>query len=255
MTGVKKFSPRQAAAARPTFAEDTGEGEVGASPRLVIEHDQNDPRAQALEAIGRPEQSVADPDLDAALAGTTILADPDKRIFVKRMLRNVRESWRQAVANSVQIALELAKAESRLGGEYDKIVGGRLLPFGPTVESQLRTVGRAIMAKRLPADGLPGYSIAYQLAKLPDPALNRAKEIGLVRPDLTRREVQAFYKEALAVNDASSMSDIAKLARERTTLNNRKARLQRELAEVEARLSDIAQIMSHRISAGEVPAK
>ncbi|WP_348240630.1 hypothetical protein, partial [Salmonella enterica] len=62
--------------------------------------------------------------------------------------------------------------------------------------TQLRQIARAVDGGRIPADASPGsYCTAYQITMLTEPQLRVARERGLIRPDVTRREIMQLRRE------------------------------------------------------------
>src|SRR5215212_1679255 len=101
-----------------------------------------------------------------------------------------------AQANSI-IALEnmLTKAE------FTRLRHGteRLFPFSDATATQLRQIARAVDGGRIPAEACPGsYGTAYQITLLTEPQLRAARERGLIRPDVTRREIMQLRREVAA---------------------------------------------------------
>jgi hypothetical protein len=104
-----------------------------------------------------------------------------------------------------------------------------MLPFGGSAARKLRTVAEAVDAERLPIISLPrSYVNAYELAVLHDQDLRRAEERHLVRPDVTRREIEAFKRE---IRQPAQSGRRTELLRERQRLKARLAVIEAELAQ------------------------
>ncbi len=256
MNAPVKFSPARAAAMRKRTGEDPG----GVSPaEHSAEHEDGavallDPRSQDLTAIPALGDVVVDVDLERALDGSTVLRDADRVAYIKKLIRNTHAHWRDAAATYLKIGTELLAAFEHLGRDYERVVEGRLLPFGKSVETQLRAVARAVRENRLPLEGLPGYSVAYKLTLLPTPLLERARAEGLVRPNVTRREVEEYRARATRAAEAQAgqAPDTLTLVRRRDELIRRRARLQGEIDTIIAHLADIeSQLRRRGVSLGD----
>src|SRR3982750_4789364 len=78
---------------------------------------------------------------------------------------------------------------------------------------------------RLPMAQLPSnYSTIYMLSTLPDAALERAREAGLLRPDLKRSEVVAFKRRILTLDERPDPDEVRR---------RRIAALRRQRAEID----------------------
>src|SRR4051812_1252305 len=110
--------------------------------------------------------------------------------------RAIGKLWAEAQQKFIAIGRHLQQAKQTLAhGDYERMVSS-MLPFGPSVARKLRTVAEAVDSGRLPGDSLPNaYSVAYELAVLPEGELLVAGERRLIRPDVTRREIEAFKRE------------------------------------------------------------
>jgi hypothetical protein len=238
-----KFSPGRAAAMRRRTGEDAGGGSSAEHPSDQKEGAVAllDPRSQDLTAIPALGDVVVDVDLERALGGSAALRDTDRVAYIKKLIRNTHAHWRDAAATYLKIGMELLAASEHLGHDYERVVEGRLLPFSRSIETQLRAVARAVRQNRLPPDGLPGYSVAYKLSLLPDPLLKRAKADGLVRPNVTRREVEEYRAKVMRAAEAQAgqAPDTLTLVRRRDDLLHRRARLQGEIDTITAHLADI----------------
>ena len=107
----------------------------------------------------------------------------------------IGDLWSEARAHFLAIGRYLAMAKDQLvHGEFEAMIR-KDLPFGVHVAYQLREVAAAIDSGRLCETEIPpSYSVVYRMAKLPDRALAEARTRGLVRPDVTRRELETFTR-------------------------------------------------------------
>jgi hypothetical protein len=82
---------------------------------------------------------------------------------------------------------------------------------------------------------------------LTEPQLRVAWERGLIRPDVTRREIMQLRREVSADNAEPApvgRLDRAKLREERARLGERRARLAAELASVDHRITQLDELLS-----------
>lgn len=119
------------------------------------------------------------------------------------------------------------------------------LPFQRSTALQLEAVARAVFVdKRFDTQELPtSYSTSYLLASLTDSQLKKARNHGVVHPDVTRSEVQKFKTAIMRpVVDAQSDYEILvsrkeRISRELSVKQNEIALLQQELVSIEMRLN------------------
>jgi hypothetical protein len=115
-------------------------------------------------------------------------------------------------------------------GEYKAMVANEL-PFGYQVAYQLKTVAERVDSGRMPVARLPrSYATAFRLAALTDAELSQAEARDLVRPNVTRREIDEFVREI--------RQTVADLER-RLTQEYRRLAHQRD--GIEARMREIAE--------------
>jgi hypothetical protein len=107
----------------------------------------------------------------------------------------IKDLWQDVHHRFLMIGRLLVQAKKVLPhGEFDKMVEAEL-PFTAGIASQLRAVAEAVDTNRLAIDEMPKtYSVAYQLTTLDDEALKKARQEGLVHPDVRRAEVIRFKK-------------------------------------------------------------
>lgn len=221
-------------------AEDDAEGEV-----LAV-----DPRATELRSLGA-EDPAALAAIREIFAGTGL---PDDQEKVRRILRTrseIQKEWGDARDSFLAIGRALIALEHMLTKvEFAKLRHGteRLFPFSDATATQLRQIARAVDGGRIPAEACPGsYGTAYQITLLTEPQLRVAWERGLIRPDVTRREIMQLRREVPA-NGAEAPPpgrlDRTRLREERARLGERRARLMEELAAVECRIHQLDELLS-----------
>jgi len=161
--------------------------------------------------------------------------------------RAIGKLWAEAQQKFIAIGRHLQQAKQTLAhGDYERMVSS-MLPFGPSVARKLRTVAEAVDSGRLPGDSLPNaYSVAYELAVLPEGELLVAGERRLIRPDVTRREIEAFKRE---IRNAQS-DRRAVLALQR---NQQMARLRAARAKVQEIEAAIAELEAQMDAEGGAP--
>jgi hypothetical protein len=159
--------------------------------------------------------------------------DPDE------IVREIDKLWREAQSKFIAIGRWLCKAFREHEGTYEEAIVSRL-PFGRIVAYQLRMVAEAIESHRLPVDVMPrSYSTAYKLVTLTPEDYQAALDQNLVRPDVTRAEVEE-WKRARAKARAPKLAKRQRLAQERVTIRTEIAELEARLAKARQRLHEIA---------------
>jgi hypothetical protein len=184
-------------------------------------------------------------------AGTSL---PDDREKVRRVLRarsEIQKEWSDARDSFLAIGRALIALENELTKvEFARLRQGseRLFPFSDATATQLRQIARAVDGGRIPADACPGsYGTAYQITLLTEPQLRIARERGLIRPDVTRREIMQLRREVpIDGKDPppTGRLDQARLREKRARLADRRARLVEELAVVERRIAQLDELLS-----------
>jgi hypothetical protein len=160
----------------------------------------------------------------------------------QQFAETIGKLWRDAQSRFIAIGHHLLQAKKVLPhGEWEIMVE-RDLPFGRSVAHRLRQIAEAIDTGRLPADQLPpDYSTCYQLTTLRDDELHQATKLSIIRPDVSRAEVIAFKRQvrAATASELSHLEVLPELADELTRLEARHAELVRELAAVDARITEL----------------
>jgi len=209
-----------------------------------------DPRAAELRSLGA-EDPAALQAIREVFAGTGL---PDDQEKVRRILRTrseIQKEWGDARDSFLAIGRALISLEVKLTkAEFARLRHGteRLFPFSDATATQLRQIARAVDGGRIPATACPGsYGTAYQITLLSEPQLRVARERGLIRPDVTRREIMQLRREVPADGaepPPPGRLDRARLRDERARLGERRARLAEELAMVECRIAQIDELLS-----------
>jgi hypothetical protein len=208
-----------------------------------------DQRARELRELMEPESDEGVlATVREVFSGTDVPEDGAKLRYVLGLRAGVRRDWETAGSAFLRIGRTLNDAEIRLSKrEFDALINGadRLLPFGRSVAVQLRKVAQAVDVARIPEDRCPAsYSVAYQLTTLPDNELRLAEERGLVRVDVTRREVIDF-KRAIACGSAPPPNRLAlaQARRELQTLAKRRRAMLEEMIAIRRRMRDLAELV------------
>ena len=218
-----------------------------------------DPRAAKLRSLGVEDPAALEA-IREVFAGTSLPEDQEKVRRILRTRSEIQKEWDDARDFFLAIGRALLSLESELTKvEFALLRHGteRLFPFSDATATQLRQIARAVDGGRIPAEACPGsYGTAYQITLLSEPQLRVARERGLIRPDVTRREIMQLRREVPA--DGAELPlpgrlDRARLREERARLGERRARLADELAMVERRIAQIDELLSPVI-AGEAEA-
>lgn len=209
-----------------------------------------DPRAAELQTMGAEDPTALEA-IREVFAGTGLAENQEK---VKRILRaqsEIQREWSDARDSFLAIGRALLFLEHELTrAEFARLRQGseRLFPFSDATATQLRQIARAVDVGRIPASSCPGsYGTAYQITLLTDVQLRVARERGLIRPDVTRREIMQLRREIRVIDaepEPCGRVDRAQLREERVCLAERRERLAGELAAVERRISQLDELLS-----------
>jgi hypothetical protein len=236
-----KTGKRSRASLRSFLTEDDG---------AALEVVSTDRRALEFQTLGADDPDALDA-IREMFAGTDL---PDDQEKVRRILRTrseIQKEWGDARDSFIAIGRALIALENELTrAEFARLRHGteRLFPFSEATATQLRQIARAVDLGRIPAEACPGsYGTAYQITLLTDPQLRVARERGLIRSDVTRREIMQLRREIAA--DALEPStgrriDRSRLREERDRLAERRTRLAAELLALDRRIGQLDELLA-----------
>lgn len=209
----------------------------------------SDDRAKEFTWLGTDPAALAT--IKEIFFGTSL---PENQEKVQRILRarsEIQKEWSDARDSFLAIGRALLSLEHELTKpEFALLRRGteRLFPFSDATATQLRQIARAVDGGRIPLDACPGsYGTAYQITLLTDNQMQIAREKGLIRPDVTRREIMQLRRDVQQLEVAPQPSgrvDRARLREERGQLADRRTRLIEELTAIERRIGDIDTLLS-----------
>lgn len=209
-----------------------------------------DMRAAELRAHGAEDPAAIDI-IREIFAGMSLTDNQDKVRRILRTRSEIQKEWADARDSFLAIGRALISLEAELTkAEFTRLrqSSERLFPFSDATATQLRQIARAVDGGRIPAEACPGsYGTAYQITLLTEAQLRIAHNRGLIRPDVTRREIMQLRREIAADGDEllpSGRLDLTRFREERTRLVERRARLAEELASVEQRIQQLNELLS-----------
>lgn len=193
------------------------------------------------------EQVVVDDNvmttIEDVFAGTSVLSDTEKVSKILAVRAEVNQNWSQARDSFLAIGRALLDLENVLSkAEYIKLRQGseRLFPFSDATATQLRRIAKAVSDGVIPLDACPGsYGTAYQITLLNDYQLRVAKERGLIRPDVTRREIANLRKETITKSEFTGRVDVNVLKDEYKKLLRLREKLEAEISNVDSKIHEI----------------
>ena len=196
-----------------------------------------DQRAEALRLNGQDPEGL---EILEDLLGREALRDRQKVEDLLRARAEVKAGWRSARESFLTVGRALLAADVLLTTEEQNVLAGsstRFFGFDNSVASKLRRVAQAVDGGRIPEDQCPvTYSVAYQLARLDRSELDQAAHEGLVRPDVTRVEIQRFERTLRGEPRPGSRADpLLRVLR----LRRRRDALRVELADIERLLREL----------------
>lgn len=181
--------------------------------------------------------------IEDVFAGTSVISDTEKVSRILAVRAEVNQNWSQARDSFLAIGRALLDLENVLSkAEYIKLRQGsdRLFPFSDATATQLRRIAKAVSDGVIPLDACPGsYGTAYQITLLNEHQLRVAKERGLIRPDVTRREIVNLRKETVIKPEISGRVDVNVLKEEYRKLLRHREKLESEMAAVDSKIQDI----------------
>lgn len=150
--------------------------------------------------------------MNARQLGNTRLAmlnKPRELATRTEFAEDIRRNWLNALEATVQVGRRLNEAKEKLPhGEYEAMVE-QDLPFKPATARKLREVATFVDSGKVPLEQLPeAYSTVYAIATMPEERRQEALEQGVIRPDVTRRELERFKEpSAIYVDIAPDRTD------------------------------------------------
>jgi hypothetical protein len=208
-----------------------------------------DPRAVAMRNLGVAEEETLHT-LHAVFTGTGLMQDPSKVSRILQVQAEIQKEWADARDSFLAIGRALLSLEESLTRvEWQRLRQGseRIFPFSDATATQLRQIARAVDSGRLPREQCPGsYGTAYQITLLSDDQLEVAQQRGLIRPDVTRREIMQLRQEVRPLADTSvlkSRLNRTALREERRRLRDRRESLAAALAQIDSRLRQIDRLI------------
>jgi hypothetical protein len=204
-----------------------------------------DPRAVAMRNLGMAEEETLHT-LQEVFTGTGLMQDPSKVSRILQVQAEIQKEWADARDSFLAIGRALLSLEESLTRvEWQRLRQGseRIFPFSDATATQLRQIARAVDSGRLSREQCPGsYGTAYQITLLSDDQLAAAQQRGLIRPDVTRREIMQLRQEVRPLADTPVLKgrlNRAALREERRRLKERRDSLAAALAQVDGRLRQI----------------
>ena len=134
--------------------------------------------------------------MNARQLGNTRLAmlnKPRELATRAEFAEDIRRNWLNALEATVQVGRRLNEAKDKLPhGEYEAMVE-QDLPFKLATARKLREVAAFVDSGKVPLEQLPeAYSTVYAIATMPEERRQEALEQGVIRPEMTRRELEQF---------------------------------------------------------------
>lgn len=205
-----------------------------------------DRRSSELE-----EQIVIDPAVLEALrevfSGTNVIEDESKIRCILDVRAEILRSWSEARDSFISIGRALISLEETLSKtEFQRLRSGseRVFPFSEATATQFRQIARAVDNGRLPYEACPGsYGTAYQITLLDDEQLALARDRGLLRADVTRREITLLRQETRGKSVIPGRVDKSLLQEERKRLKRREQQISEELDTILRRLKELSRLL------------
>jgi hypothetical protein len=184
---------------------------------------------------------------EAHFAGMDVLSDQDKVRAAVRLRNSIKrgiERQLDAVIEMGRALLDAERAFTRQEWEHLLEGGQQLLGLPKHTASMYRAIARDVDARRIPRELCPeSFSTVYRLTTFTDPQLEHAMEIGLLRPTVTRKEVEEFKRLASEENlhlktlpSRAGAGELADLRAEVRRLRKQEQRLREALERVQGRL-------------------
>jgi hypothetical protein len=223
---------------------------------LIVDSPSGDLRAEQLRSL-TVEDDTALEAIREVFAGTALFDDREKVRRILRVRSEIQKEWSDARDSFLAIGRALVALENDLTkAEFTRLrqATERLFPFSEATASQLRQIARAVDCGRIPVEACPGsYGTAYQITLLTETQMRAARDRGLIRADVTRREIVQLRREVGWIEEDPTPNgrvDVAHLKAERSRLVDRRRRLAEELAAIDRRMSQLNELLAPVVDAG-----
>lgn len=189
--------------------------------------------------------------LNEVFGETDLMSDQKRLQTIVTQRKIIYRNFTRAGHAALAMGYALLDMEASLTiGEREKLKqsADKILPFGDTVASMLKSVARFVQTGKVAENDLPAsYSAAYVLTNMTDPELDTAKEEGLVRPEIGRRKLLNFrkdYRERTAPKKGENEAiDIEKLESKRDKLLNKRKKLALEYFKLSREFREIHKVI------------
>ncbi|MBP2302165.1 DUF3102 domain-containing protein [Azospirillum picis] len=144
--------------------------------------------------------------------------------------QEIRYHWNRSRKEFLSIGRYLNRAKEILPhGDFESMIQSDM-PFSVETAFRFRAVAEAVDTGRLSLEVLPGAeSVAYQIVTMSPEELERAKAEGLIRPDVTRRQLIEFKRSLRPPKDVTPNDRRRQLLDEYARLASRIAAIREEL--------------------------
>lgn len=216
-----------------------------------------DLRSSDLRSLERGEAAGMEA-LRKVFIGTNLLKDAGKVRRILRARTEIQKEWGDARDSFLAIGRALLSLEDDLSRtEFARLRQGteQLFPFSDATATQLRQIARAVDGGRIPLEACPGsYGTAYQITLLSDEQMRVATQRGLLRSDVTRREIMQLRREVSPEGTPDDRPagrvDQTRLRQERVRLVDRRDRLADELTILTKRITELDSLLSPIVDPG-----
>ena len=198
-------------------------------------------KSRSSTSIAPSEQGRGDRD---RLLRNTVIECRDAPAYILE----IQKLWEDAAESFLAIGQYLVSAKQTLRhGEFEHMVREQL-PFDKNVAHRLRRVADAIVSGRLDQSVLPrNYTTLYRFVTMDDTLLNRAREEGVMHPDVTHREITAFLQRSQSQSGKTSTErEVSDLEAEYDRLRDELRRLQLAVFDKRRRLNEIEALIGRR---------
>ena len=199
-----------------------------------------------------------------ASEASTVISQPSQTGVLRRAIvafasvddyvREIETLWGEAAETFLLIGRWLNKAKETLAhGEYQRMVEERL-PFDRSRAYQLRQVALMVDRGRVAEPDLPRSSgTAFLFASLDNEALTKAKQEGVLRPDVRRQDVIEWKRRILGApqNEAERRKRLAALQTRIERYKSQLALAEQELAALNSLEAEDEDVIEGEIEAEE----
>lgn len=179
----------------------------------------------------------------ANILGGDILRDQNSLLAILRAQKELAEDASRVLDAAISMGRSLVDLRKAVGGRFQQVLRHSSELFGGLSKgnaSKLMSVADFVDKQQIDMHILPThYTVIYEFTTLPPAEVEEAVRKGLIRPDISRREVIEWKKTLSLPEIAGTRSALEHDSIRKARLRSELTKLDREERDLEAKLSAV----------------